>query len=380
MVLKARRFAGNPRLAAAANNSPPMRKDEKDHDAVRILQQALIDLGYPMPITTSRGAKPPDGEYGDETEQTVWKFQSDNGLQKDGRAGRETFGRLDAFFDVRFAELLADSGFDASGKNPWQMVPQGRFKEVKLVNSDGQPVDVAGQSLTSDELAVAQAERALLPGRVAILGRGVGQTAVKAGSRSGAGVATLDITVKRKKIIPTAFLFVRDLANHEPNRDKSSVLGLLEGVNAIYRPQANVEFIPFGAPTRLDINANLGDPIVSTGVPGKDPPIQTLVSSAKKALPGAQFYVIFVWRIASKDPKAAGHLIGGITDRKDIATVIPDSVAGNSEHTLAHEAGHTRNLGSLPDFEDAASKDLLMFHLKGGGTKIPREHADKMNP
>lgn len=93
MALTSPQFVGNQRLQNAANNAPPLKKGEKDRVAVGLMQQMLIDLGYSMPITTMNGA--PDGIYGDETVKTVWQFQSDEGLQRDGQAGHDTLHALD---------------------------------------------------------------------------------------------------------------------------------------------------------------------------------------------------------------------------------------------------------------------------------------------
>jgi hypothetical protein len=98
MPLTSPRFSDSPRLQAAADNRPPLRKGETG-EAVETLQQALIDLGFAMPISTRRKGSP-DGIYGDETAQTVWKFQAQQGLQKDGGAGRQTLGRLDQLFQA----------------------------------------------------------------------------------------------------------------------------------------------------------------------------------------------------------------------------------------------------------------------------------------
>jgi hypothetical protein len=63
--------------------------------AVAILQGALIDLGYKMPISTRRTSRP-DGKFGSETKDTVYQFQVDHKLRgKDGIAGQETFTELD---------------------------------------------------------------------------------------------------------------------------------------------------------------------------------------------------------------------------------------------------------------------------------------------
>ena len=61
---------------------------------VRLVQQALIDLGFPMPISVKCFGSP-DGIYGNETTAKVSDFQRKNGLSADGRAGHDTLAKLD---------------------------------------------------------------------------------------------------------------------------------------------------------------------------------------------------------------------------------------------------------------------------------------------
>jgi Putative peptidoglycan binding domain len=86
-------LSNNPRLQLAARNSPPMRKGDPDRVAVGLLQQALVLVGFPMP-NSSLGGDNMDGIFGQETETTVWKFQSKHGLSADGIFGMNTFDRL----------------------------------------------------------------------------------------------------------------------------------------------------------------------------------------------------------------------------------------------------------------------------------------------
>lgn len=72
---------------------PPLRLGERGL-GVALLQAALIDLGYPMPITTS-GKGFPDGNYGQETRSTVLKFQEKSKIDRDGLAGKQTIDKLD---------------------------------------------------------------------------------------------------------------------------------------------------------------------------------------------------------------------------------------------------------------------------------------------
>jgi peptidoglycan hydrolase-like protein with peptidoglycan-binding domain len=105
MPLVSRRFAGNDRLQAAARNSPPLGHGATG-PAVEILQSTLVELGFPMPISTKAGRIPGDGIYGSETAGTVRAFQRLQGLSADGIAGRDTLGRLDQIVATREAARL----------------------------------------------------------------------------------------------------------------------------------------------------------------------------------------------------------------------------------------------------------------------------------
>ncbi len=94
MTLKSQRFAKNQRLQQAAVNSPPLTRGSSG-EAVRILQQALIDLGLGMKLSTKKSGTP-DGIFGGETESRVWEFQARTGLGTDGIAGKDTMTKLDA--------------------------------------------------------------------------------------------------------------------------------------------------------------------------------------------------------------------------------------------------------------------------------------------
>ena len=95
--MNAPRFFRHVRLQTAENNAPPLRRDERS-DGVRVLQQALIDLGFAMPKSKPRHTAEPDGIFGGETAATVTSFQRRQRLKPDGIAGRLTLRRLDQIF------------------------------------------------------------------------------------------------------------------------------------------------------------------------------------------------------------------------------------------------------------------------------------------
>ncbi len=59
------------------------------------MQESLVELNYPMPISTNNGRSQCDGIFGAETTKTVRSFQANQGLSADGIAGRDTLHRLD---------------------------------------------------------------------------------------------------------------------------------------------------------------------------------------------------------------------------------------------------------------------------------------------
>ncbi|MDD6872416.1 MAG: peptidoglycan-binding protein [Clostridiales bacterium] len=71
--------------APAANESSLLKKGDKG-DAVKALQQKLINLGY---LTGSA-----DGVFGEDTRKAVMAFQSARGLKADGQAGSATLAAL----------------------------------------------------------------------------------------------------------------------------------------------------------------------------------------------------------------------------------------------------------------------------------------------
>ncbi|MCA9181475.1 MAG: peptidoglycan-binding protein [Planctomycetales bacterium] len=104
MPLTSPRFAASARLQQAALNSPVMRQGEKG-EPVAIVQRALLDLGYLMPITTKKTGCP-DGIYGVETANVVLQFQRKHGLGADGITGTQTLEKLDALLPAPAASRL----------------------------------------------------------------------------------------------------------------------------------------------------------------------------------------------------------------------------------------------------------------------------------
>ncbi len=98
-MLRSTILAGNDRLDGASFGGPSIKRapPADDIDAVRRIQTALKELGYPMPISFMSGG--PDGGFGEETYRMLVAFQRnafpDDPSQWDGRAGRNTLTEMD---------------------------------------------------------------------------------------------------------------------------------------------------------------------------------------------------------------------------------------------------------------------------------------------
>jgi peptidoglycan hydrolase-like protein with peptidoglycan-binding domain len=88
VVLLSSHWSANARIQRAANNNQPMRQNETNHDAVKLLQQALIQSHF--------GVKAADGVFGPLTAAAVIAAEKHFGFTTDtGIAGREVISALD---------------------------------------------------------------------------------------------------------------------------------------------------------------------------------------------------------------------------------------------------------------------------------------------
>lgn len=108
MALRAGRFSNNTRLERASNNQPSIKQGEKG-EAVAIVQQAFVDLGFAMPNTTNNGRSLADGIFGSETARVVSQFQAANRIAVDGSVGRNTLAKLDELILAQSAQKEAGS-------------------------------------------------------------------------------------------------------------------------------------------------------------------------------------------------------------------------------------------------------------------------------
>lgn len=94
MALTHPKLSGNLRLQAAANNNPALGALDSGNPAVRLLQEALVELGFKLPQSTKPSGDL-DGVYGLEMHAVVRAFQRKHGLKEDGAAGHDTLHKID---------------------------------------------------------------------------------------------------------------------------------------------------------------------------------------------------------------------------------------------------------------------------------------------
>ena len=87
-------FRDNGRIRNAAENAPPMRRGERDTEAVRILQNALMAVNAATMRRSIRSDGTLDGDYGGETVAAVARFQAMAGQAEDGGSGDGIAGRM----------------------------------------------------------------------------------------------------------------------------------------------------------------------------------------------------------------------------------------------------------------------------------------------
>ena len=96
MALSSPRFKNESELRRIDANQAALRLGARGRH-VHLVQMALIDLGFAMPISTGSNDFRPHGQYGRETESTAKAFQRGTpGLAQDGVVGPNTLRALDS--------------------------------------------------------------------------------------------------------------------------------------------------------------------------------------------------------------------------------------------------------------------------------------------
>jgi len=114
LKLKSERFCSDPMLRLVIDNLLTLRKGVRGpqiNQAVQRIQEALLDLGYHLPVYNA------DGLFGNETESAVYDYQMDRSLSYDGKIGPETLTSLDTEPQFLKSGLIDES--ESSLESKW---------------------------------------------------------------------------------------------------------------------------------------------------------------------------------------------------------------------------------------------------------------------
>jgi hypothetical protein len=273
-----------------------------------------------------------------------------------------------------FRRRLRD-GFDEKAAPPWQMVPLGGTKEVRLLWGPNLAVvsTVPGVATVANSTAAyARSTRNIR--YLTIRGRSHGTCFIEA--KQGSAVkARLEVAVKRPKLVRLAFNFVKDTGGHRTRRATASVNQYVQTMNRIYTPQANIRFSV--VQTRwVTVNRNLGTVVrFSSHLPGVAAGHHEWDHVVAKRYGAADFNFFFVWEYEQDATPGTDNTDAGALGPN---CIFEDRAGVEIGETLAHEVGHF--LGCR-DYYANGDRSLLMYgYTDSRGRKISKFHANTMNP
>ena len=363
-------------INAAVGTSPAPNNFQDVETVQSLLNQVPFDQGGPQPLLDT------DGICGQLTIAAIRKFQQFHLGFNDGRvdANKNTLARLNTFDvdpavgnPVKFREFTPFDGFVPADplRNvpPWQMVPIGGSKIVSVVNAN----QVA--SVTSRNVNVA---RVLFLGTaVQIFGVSHGTTLIKLRDANGRVLARLDVSVKRKKIVRTSFFFVDDNANHKSTRSLSDADAAITGMNDVWLPQANIQFVKKNVTKPLTFNRNFNTEVRFTShLPGVAVAEHEWDIVVARRDFGADFNVFFVTEYEDDTNLTTDNADAGTLAHQK-SCLCDDTLNGHGLGVvLAHEAGHNMGL----DHDTVSLANLMGLAPGDTDKKVTRRQVDRVNP
>lgn len=274
---------------------------------------------------------------------------------------------------ARFVNTTALDGFDPLPVPPWQMVPVGGSKRIRLTGGNGLTVD---STATAKATVTEFAGPFVTGGReFEITGVAKGTAFIEAKDAAGTVRARLEIAVKAKKSVKVTFNFVVDNTGHHTSRRESSVDGWVSTMNTIFLPQTNVELVKHKA-RKVHVPANLGDVVrFSSHLPSVRRRQHEWDKVVAKGDRSADFNIFFVWEYEQDatpytDDTQAGTLNGSCIFQDKGMTDIPENMAHETGHFLGCDDTYAYNL-----------RDTLMYgYTDVRGRQIPKDDANTMNP
>jgi hypothetical protein len=344
-----------------------------------------------MPVSTRQGGTM-DGIFGKETYAVTRSFQRKQDLGVDGIIGKKTLHELDRLLQVtppgptppgptppspvpptppappkpptnaKFEASKPLNGFDHTVVPPWQMVPKGGSKIVRLMGGDNLTVVPLNPGICT----VHETPKCFVHGGREFEVRGVMEGKTQICAFFGALIpCRLDVEVKKEIVVTLAFHYVSDNAGHTTTRTPAGLPALFNYAKEILYDQINVTIKNMVVHPSTKIDEDLGPEIIF-----KDGEWAKVV---KKRDGSVDCNVFFVWEYNTAtvaDDAEAGTL-------KAEGNILMEDNIGYANHawTLAHELGHY--LGH--DDHTPAGLDLMMSPSRTNN-RINKAMATIMNP
>lgn len=289
---------------------------------------------------------------------------------------------------VKYEETQTCQGFDntlkdtANNNKPIYWLVVGAGKTNNIVRANVQPDKEATKvTFTSAAPATATVSPATAAGDKQVLtvaGVAAGTTHVQS-KFDGSDAERLNVSVKKRVVLRVTVNFVSDNAGHHTGRNHAAAQTLIDGMNAIYGPQTNVEFV-LNQFRDITVPQDLGGsidilPCPTAGAPNcsvRSPEYQAIKALAD---PTADRNVYFVWKQEYKP--AQRNDVDGIAENPGTNLFIEDSLGGVFGQIGAHESGHNFGLDHYTKTEELR---FMMYWTTDGGCFISKTDADTVNP
>jgi hypothetical protein len=268
------------------------------------------------------------------------------------------------------ASTITGLGFDATASPPWLSLPfPGGTKKVMLTGGNGLSLNVSKTgTVTFKELSPTAAGDRLIE----IIPTNPGTVRLEA---TGAGTATIEITVKSQKRLATFIHFVWDKSRRTSNRGLTEALQAIEVANKLLVPQVNVMMF------RRDSGGFSLSLDLPNGVPAGDASVESLLFS--RLDPQSDYNIFFVQQVWDPQYKAVTVAYSPVdSNGRVLNCCIMPNIAGGQE--LAHELGHFL-LNGYPSLDPtghpkgAPRSNLMTAVPNTYSLLIPKQQANFMN-
>lgn len=285
---------------------------------------------------------------------------------------------------AEFRKVYRLQGFDREAAPRWQMIPMKESRFVVLRDGTGltitsaDPAIATVKEIAKNDVPAGSFNEAFGPTDrfLQLDAAGYGITRIQAKNAAGGTAVELEVDTKNLKKVRVMFNFVKDNAHHHTRRVPASAAQWIIDLNRfIFKPQANVEIMSHAPARWVTVAQNLGDVVrFSSHLPAVDPKQHEWDVVVAQGDATADLNVFLVWEYEQDETPYHDDAGGGTSGTN---TLLEDHLQGYLHRNLGHELGHA--LG-LDDHYIAAHKHDLMYGYEDGGTNLPKEHTNKINP